>query len=418
MNAQNNTNNNRRMVQLRFVLIPIAIIIASILLLAIVSAMAPKPAKKPIVIKPPLVDVEHIERQNITFQVASQGSVMPRTETMLISEVSGMVDEVSSKFKVGGFFKKGEQMLSIDDITYQVALVQAQSRLGSAKAVLLEEEARTRQAEEEWKLSGRPMNEAPELALRLPQRQKAEAELLAASADVKAAKIKLERTKIVAPYDAMVKAKNVDIGQFVSTGTQLAQTFAVDYAEVRLPIKQKDVEFLILPSINELDAKGATVELSYEILGKTRSWQSHLTRSEGVVDSVSRVHYAIAQLDDPYALLAETDNKQIKVGTFVKATITGRVLEDIIAIPRSSIYGANTVFTIDKNNKLHIRRLELLRSDADFVYTLEEFENDRRLVVTRVEAPVEGMTLRVSGEEEPEPVEPTTDVAESAQGED
>lgn len=405
------------MVQLRFVLTPIAIIVAAIFLLIIVTAMAPKPAKKPIVIKPPLVDVEDIERQDITFRVDSQGSVMPRTETMLISEVSGMVDEVSPKFKVGGFFKKGEQMLSIDDITYQVALVQAQSRLGSAKAVLLEEEARTRQAEEEWKLSGRPMAEAPELALRLPQRQKAEAELLAASADVKAAKIKLERTKIIAPYDAMVKAKNVDIGQFVSTGTQLAQTFAVDYAEVRLPIKQKDVEFLILPNINELDAKGANVELSYEILGKTRSWQSHLTRSEGVVDSVSRVHYAIAQLDDPYALLAENDQKQIKVGTFVKATITGRVLEDIIAIPRSSIYGANTVFTIDKDNKLHIRRLELLRSDADFVYTLEEFESDRRLVVTRVEAPVEGMTLRVSGEEEPDSEESTTDVAESAQGE-
>ena len=114
---------------------------------------------------------------------------------------------------------------------------------------------------------------------------------------------------------------------------------------------------------------------------------------------------------------AENDQKQIKVGTFVKATITGRVLEDIIAIPRSSIYGANTVFTIDKDNKLHIRRLELLRSDADFVYTLEEFESDRRLVVTRVEAPVEGMTLRVSGEEEPDSEESTTDVAESAQGE-
>lgn len=418
MNAQNNTNKNRRMVQLRFVLTPIAIVIVAIFLLAIVSAMAPKPAKKIIVIKPPLVDVENIERKDITFSVDSQGSVMPRTETMLISEVSGMVTEVSPKFKVGGFFKKGEQMLAIDDITYQVALVQSQSRLGVAKAVLLEEEARTRQAEEEWRLSGRPVEEAPELALRLPQRQKAEAELLAASADVKAAKIKLERTKIIAPYDAMVKAKSVDIGQFVSTGSQLAQTFAVDYAEVRLPIKQKDAEFLILPTINELDAKGAKVELHYEILGKTWSWQSHLTRSEGVVDNVSRVHYAIAQLDDPYALLDTTKSKQIKIGTFVKATITGKVLPDIIAIPRSSIYGANTVFTIDKENKLHIRRLELLRSDADFVYTLEEFESDRRLVVTRVEAPVEGMTLRVSGEEEPASENKEPDDTDSAQGED
>lgn len=405
------------MIPLRYVLTPIAIIVFSIFILIIVSILAPKPVKKSIEVKPPLVYVENIERKDITFSVESQGTVMPRTETIIISEVSGMITKVSNKFKVGGFFRKGEQLLAIDDITYQVALVQAQSRLGAAEASLLEEKARTKQAEEQWKMSGKEISEAPLLAIRIPQQRKAEAELLAAKADVKAAEIKLERTKIIAPYHAMLKAKSVDIGQYVTTGTQLAQTFAVDYAEIRLPIKQKDVEFLNLPTIKELNKIGSPVEISYETLGKKRIWPSNLTRSEGVVDSVSRVHYTIAQLDDPYSIAEDNNQGVIKVGTFVNALITGKVLKDIIAIPRSSIYGANTIYTIDKSNKLHIRQIELLRADADFVYTLEEFSVDQRLVLTRIQAPVEGMTLRVSGEEPEAPSATSVIEKQTGQGE-
>ena len=241
----------RKMVQLRYVLMPFVIIFIAIVIFIIVASLAPKPAKKQVIIKAPLVNVMDIKRADITFKVKSQGSVFPRTETSMISEVSGMVVEVSDKFKVGGYFTKGEQLLAIDDITYQVALVQAQSRLDSAQASVIEENARTQQAEDEWRLTGKSISEAPVLAIRKPQQKKAQADLLAAKADLRAAQIKLERTKIVAPYNALIKTKMVDIGQYVSTGSQLAMTFAVDYAEVRLPIKQRDVAFLNLPRINK-----------------------------------------------------------------------------------------------------------------------------------------------------------------------
>ncbi len=416
MNKNNASTGNRRMVPLRYVLGPIVIILVSIAILAVVSALAPKPEKHSVVIKAPLVDVADIKRQDITFRVDSQGSVMPRTETTLISEVSGMITKVSDKFKVGGFFAKGEQLLVIDDITYQVAVIQAQSRLDAAKASLLEEKARTKQAENEWKLSGKDLSEAPVLAIRIPQQQKAEADLLAAKADLKAAKIKLERTKIIAPYNALVKSKSVDIGQFVSTGTQLGQTFAIDYAEIRLPIKQRDVNFLNLPRVNEHNTKGSPVTLSYNLLGERHQWPSHLTRSEGVVDSASRVHYVIAQIDDPYALKQGAEHEAIHIGTFVNAQISGKVLNDLVAIPRRSIYGANTIYTVDSDNRLHIHQLELLRTDANFAYTLEVFLPDHRLVQTKLETPVEGMKLRINGEEESVATDESTPKKE-AQGE-
>lgn len=395
---QSSNKTNRKMVQLRYVLMPFAIIFIAILLLGLVKVMAPKPAKKPVVIKAPLVEVLAIARENITFKVRSQGSVFPRTETSIISEVSGMVVDVSAKFKVGGYFKKGEQLLAIDDITYQVALIQAQSRLDSAQANVIEENARTQQAEEEWRLTGKPLAQAPVLAIRKPQQKKAKAELLSAQANLKAAKFKLNRTKIVAPYDALIKSKMVDIGQYVSTGTQLAISFAVDYAEIRLPIKQRDVAFLNLPRINKKSELVSSVDISYQIAGVDHLWNSRLTRYEGVVDSRSRVHYVIAQIDDPYALEAASNHEELHIGTFVNAVISGKVLNNLVVIPRGAIYGANSLYLVDKDNKLQITTINILRTDSKNAYTLDDFPDDNRIVVTKLLSPLQGMKLRINGE--------------------
>lgn len=215
---KNNNKKPRRMIQLRYVLTPIAIILFAIIGLIVVAALAPKPAKKPTIIKAPLVEAQSIERQDIRFAISSQGSVVPRTQTNLVSEVSGQITSVNDKFNVGGFFKKGEVLLTIDDISYRVGLLQAQSRLDAANAVLVEEQARKEQAEDEWLLTGKALSAAPVLALRLPQLQKAKADVKAAEADVTDAEVKLTRTQIKAPYDAMLKEKQVEIGQYVILG--------------------------------------------------------------------------------------------------------------------------------------------------------------------------------------------------------
>jgi len=403
----------KRMVPLRYVLTPFAILIAAIVLFAIFAALAPKPEKKPINIKAPLVAVTDIQRKDVRFQIASQGSVMPRTETTLISEVSGVVTQVSDKFLVGGYFKQGETLLTIDDISYQVALLKAQARLDAATAKLVEEQARHDQARDEWSLTGKSYEDAPILALRTPQLQQAKADLLAAEADIKEAKIKLSRTKILAPYDAMLKEKKVDVGQYVTIGSQLAVTFAVDYAEVRLPIKHRDIDFLNLPRINLLTDDSSKVELYFNLLGEKHSWQSSLARYEGVVDRKSRVHYVVAQVDDPYDLKADNGHEEIRIGTFVNANIEGRLVENAVAIPRSALQGTNSINMVDRENKLQISKINVLYADSDFAYTLDELDSSQRIVLTKLEAPVVGMKLRVEGEQQAQEETVNTETGEN-----
>jgi multidrug resistance efflux pump len=81
-----------------------------------------------------LLSVVSLVPQKVTFDIQSQGSVVPRTKKTIISEVFDVVTGVSDKFQVGGFFKKDERLLTLDDITYQVALLRAQAQLESTQA--------------------------------------------------------------------------------------------------------------------------------------------------------------------------------------------------------------------------------------------------------------------------------------------
>ncbi|WOH35792.1 efflux RND transporter periplasmic adaptor subunit [Thalassotalea fonticola] len=382
--------------KMKLIIMPLLIILVGVLGSGAMQLMASKPDKKDLDVKPPLVNVIDINASDVTFSIASQGSVKPRTETVLISEVSGQIINVSPKLRVGGYFAKGEMMLEIDPITYEVNVLQAESRLGSMQAELIQEQARAEQAKQEWGMTGKTLEEAPLLALRIPQLQKAEADVKAAEADLKEAQIKLNRTKIIAPYDALLTEKYVDIGQYVSTNGQLSKTIAIDFAEVRLPIKQTDIVFLDLPKLNEAVNKSRKLTISSVQAGEQLQWDSFIARYEGVVNSQSRVHYVVAQIDDPYNLVNNEGDNELRIGMFVNANIKGKTAHNIVVLPRAVLHGARTVYLAKENNTLSLHTVNVVRTDAEVVYVENNFSNTDRVISTGMRTPVEGMPIRVA----------------------
>jgi len=106
------------------------------------------------------------------------------------------------------------------------------------------------------------------------------------------------------------------------------------------------------------------------------------------------------------------------MGTFVNANISGKTVNDIVTIPRDALRGANKLYLVDNDNKLHIQEINVLRNDADYVYSHDQFSAGFRLVMTQMEAPVEGMALRIVGEQEETPVTQALDDGANAQGEE
>jgi RND family efflux transporter MFP subunit len=360
------------------------IILGAVLIAGFLVSMKPQPPKKDIVELDPLIETLVLENMTANFEVKSQGTVRPRTETVLSSEVSGTITSISPKFIAGGVFDRNEVLMRIDPTNYEVAVKQA---VALVKQRQIEFDGAT-------KLRSQGYRAEAELA-------SAAAALATAEAESVRARRNLERTYIRLPYEGIVRAKETDLGQFVSTGTRLGIVFATDFAEVRLPLTDSDLAFVHLPDAAEVSAgdavDGPAVVLSATQKGKPVEWEARIVRSEGVVDEKSRVTYAVARFDDPYR--RHSDGPSLPMGTFVSAVISGSSAEEIIRVPRSIIRGSDELIFVDDESKLRIRQVELVRTDSEYAYVGSGAVAGEEVVVTSLEAPVNGMPVRTGDDE-------------------
>ena len=94
----------------------------------------PEAVPEPPEIRAPVVRVLRVEPQELALVVQAQGTVAPRTESKIVSQVSGEVLWVSPALVSGGFFEEQEPLLRIDPIDYEAALETARATLARAKS--------------------------------------------------------------------------------------------------------------------------------------------------------------------------------------------------------------------------------------------------------------------------------------------
>jgi len=371
---------------LKKLITPGLLIIVSTVVAVVLYNQEPKAALREVASPVLLVDVVATQPVTVELNVNAQGSVTPRTQTTLVSEVAGQILEVADAFVSGGFFKEGEILARIDDRNYQAELKRAEASVAAARTVLVREKGLADYALEDWKKSRRS-DAATELALRKPQVAEALAQLASAQAELKKRKGDLERTVIRAPYDGMIRQKRADVGQYVSPTLQLAEIFATDVVEIRLPLPNRDLRHLDLDALPE-------VKFSAELGGKTYTWHGRIVRTEGVFDEQSRVLYAVAQVEDPYNQHGDDWAYPLRVGTFVDAEIAGPTVENITVLPRSALRRGNRIWTIGEDNTLEPRKVSLLRTDENLIYVQSGLEGNPLVCLTSLENPLPGTIVR------------------------
>jgi RND family efflux transporter MFP subunit len=376
-------------------LLPLLIVAVSLGIAVVMTMVRPEAKLDPPALPSLLVDVGVIERRDVTFSVRSQGSVSPRTQTTLVAEAQGQIIDVSPAFVSGGFFRKGDVLIRIDPRNYEANVKRARANVARAVTQLETESALAGYAAQDYERLRRvnpDQGPASGLALRKPQMKQALAELHSTEADLDKALGDLDRTVIRAPYDGMVRNKVADVGQYVSPGTTLGVTFAVDIAEVRLPVTQNDLQYLDLDQLRA-DVPIA-VRLEANFGGDTVTRLGTINRSEGVFDTSSRVLYLVAEIEDPYGL---NDDEQIPLimGTFVAAEIGGQAAGKLAVVPRYALQRGGTLWLIDDQLRIFPRQVEVVRRDEDFVYIAEGVENGERYCLTPIDQPLPGMQVRL-----------------------
>ena len=330
----------------------------------------------------------------VAVPVVSQGSIKAKTYIKLVAQVSGRVTHVA-KLKInGGFFKKGDLLLSVDDTDYRLAIISSKAKVAAAKQQLIRVQTEAGQAKYDLQQIGRDPGKSTSYALREPQLAEAIANLEAAEADLEIAKLQMQRTSLTAPFDGRVISKQVDIGQFVSPGTLLADIYSTESVIVRLPLSLQKTELLgIKLRNNEQLADDMRIKLIAEYASRKYQWQAKLSHTEGELDARNRLVYLVAEIDSPYEkdeLFA--DRPPLTPGMFVKAELTG-LERNIIKLPRTALrYGGN-VWLLDELDQLQKRDIEILSKDRESVYVESGLQQGDRIIINAIDYPLQGMKL-------------------------
>lgn len=389
------------------IILPLVVLaVGGLAAVAIVRAR-PKVERQETAVPPPLVRVIEVGKEDLRLDVISQGTVAPLVESDLVAEVGGRLDWVSPSFAEGGFFRRGETLLRIDDRDYGVALSQAEARVAQARVRLELELAEAELARQEWEDLGE--GDPSSLALREPQLAETRAALQAAEGTLEKARLDLERTKIAAPFDGRVMSKLADLGQFVSRGTRLGTVYSTEAAELRLPVSRQELVFLDVDlGINEesSSADGPAVELRGTVGGHTYVWNARVVRAGGAFDPRTRMLPLFARVEDPFGRLASSTGPPLPMGLFVEAEIAGRLAEDVIVLPRSAVRDGDQVLVVDDDSRLRFRSIDILRTHRDEVVVEGGLESGELVCVSPLESVVDGMAVRTLLETEPDAGQP------------
>ena len=224
----------------------------------------------------PVVSVTEVAPMSHQASVTAYGEVQSRNQLSLTSQVSGQITYLSPKFLTGKTFEKGELLAKIEPIVYEQALADAKSNLADARLALAQEELNSTQAAQEWLQSGLAGESPSDLVLRKPQLAAARAKYAMASKAVAKAEYDLTQTQIIAPFDALVVSRAVQVGSNVQSGTSLGDLHDIGLFEVALPLSLQ--QWQLLPGSGQL----ANIKIQLNDEGSQEEWTAQSTVSSNI----------------------------------------------------------------------------------------------------------------------------------------
>jgi len=384
-----------------------ALAIAGIVVLAISLFVArymlthrSKPQRQKPAASAPTVEVKLLEVTSYQLTVPAQGTVVPAAEVELKARVGGEVVWQSPELIEGGLVRKGQTLVKLDPEDYELALTAKKANLQSAIYDLKAEQGQQEIARTEWELLGLSDKASAldrELALRLPQLAAKQAQLKATEAEVRQAELALERTVVKAPFNAVVKSAGIDVGAQVSVQGALAHLVGSDTFHIQALIPLDRLKWIVLP-----DGHGTSGSLATAITGTGKVREGRVMRLMGDLEPNGRLARLLIEVKDPMDL-KEVNSKRspMLLGDYVSVQIMGRTVDEVFVIQRNYLKDGTSILTIDSDDRLRIQDVQVVWQRAKDVL-VTGIAPGTKMVVSDLPAPVEGMKVRVSEDQEPE----------------
>jgi RND family efflux transporter MFP subunit len=187
---------------------------------------------------PPKVDVANPVQRPITRYLEATGNTAAIKSVDLVARVQGFLETIN--YRDGTFQKEGTTLFTIEPETYKLKLEQAQAAEAGAQATVKQAEADFKRQSD---LVARQAVSQATLENSTSTRDNAQAGLQQAQINTKIAAVNYGYTKVAAPFDGIVSAHLVSIGELVgvTSPTQLATIVALDPIYVNFNVNEQDV---------------------------------------------------------------------------------------------------------------------------------------------------------------------------------
>ncbi len=366
----------------------------------------PKASRRPPAPMQANVIVRTLERSDEQVVVDAMGSVVPQRQVDLGAQVSGEVIALGPDFAEGRHLEAGDYLVQIDDRDYRSALATAQASLEMEMSDMAIESGNQTIAKREWEL----IQEASEiagvnssLALREPQLKSAEAEVVMAQATLEQAELDLVRTRITAPFNAIVLEKSVDLGSYLSPQSAVASLAGTDTYWVRAAVPKSQLKWLRIPGPSQTEGSVARV---YPNANRDGFREGRVIALLGDLDPAGRMARVLIAVDDPLCLLEENAGQPpLLLGDYVRVELMGRELQEVFKLPRRAFRDGAYVWVVDPEDKLEVRAIDPVWQGDQMVLVEEGFKEGERIVLSNLAMPTPGLML-VMADEDGTPLKP------------
>jgi RND family efflux transporter MFP subunit len=301
---------------------------------------------------PPKVTVALPVEQEITPYFETTGNTAAINAVDLVARVQGFVQAIG--YTDGQFVNKGTSLFTIEPEPYRLKVEAAKAAVTSAQATLTQAQAEfQRQADLIQKQVSTQANYDKALA----QRDSSQADLQSAQANEQQAEINLSYTNVTAPFDGVVSARQVSIGQLVGANspTVLATIVQMDPIWVNFTVSERDVQEVRAALASTGRTTADIIGMPAEIALQTETDYPHKGKLDYVAPNVDLSTGTLAAR----ASLPNAD-RTLLPGYFVRVRVP-RKPEQALLVPDTAIgsdQGGRYVLVVNKDNAVEQRQVE------------------------------------------------------------
>lgn len=370
--------------------------------------------------------------------ISVYGELIAGRTLNLTSLVNGTVVEINPNVKPGARVNAGESLIKLNPFPFEIAVAEAEANLKEAEATVLEtttristEETGLERTREQMELAQIDLDRAKTLLARnagtqrtveerelaMSQRraafqtsqsniaiQKAQlkarkATVLRLQALVRQAKENLKKVNLKAPFDAVIQATNVEIGQTITSALNIITLYEAETLDAEFVLSDGQYGRLVA---NNADIGGRTVNVIWKVGASTLEIPATIDRIGAEVAS-GRGGVAVYATLDKSAI-----SKGVRPGAFVSVAVPDQSFKQTFRIPETALFEGNTVYVVDEENRLSARKVTIAAFDGQSIIVGGGLKADDEVIITQIAEVGEGILIRREGQkiksaEKPQP---------------